>query len=64
MDVEIKIANYQGDNSIDFDKPVVLRSVWAGGEFVEIEFEDKKIKVNIDELTSAALKCRLNVFGR
>ena len=65
MKVECEISNYTETDGRIIDQPKIkVRSIFARGELAEIQIENTKFVVSIDEMQSALAKCKLNCFGR
>lgn len=63
MKVECEISNYAKVQDNPFPK-VIVRSVFANGGLAEIQIENTKFIVSIDEMRSALSKCQLDCFGK
>lgn len=64
MNVECEISNYTETRGSSLDLPKIkVRSVFARGELAEIQIENTKFVVSIDEMQSALSKCKLDCFG-
>ena len=64
MKVECEISNYTEADERILDLPKIkVRSVFASGGLAEIQIENTKFVVSIDEMQSALSKCKLDCFG-
>ena len=64
MKVECEISNYTETEGSTIDLPKIqVRSIFARGELAEIQIENTKFVVSIDEMQSALSKCKLDCWA-